>query len=201
VRWQATSTFCEGLRFYRDCLRTPKDNKLKLKQAEKKFIETLAEDREYASANYNLGVLYMELNHVQAAEEAFQRAIGQNTASWRGYYALAVCRCQLGQYESVIELCDQVSEGIISRKTGIKNLAMVYHTKGIAQSRLVAQNREIQYALQEQSQYQQDEFDSLQSQIAFLKRQDNISNLDYAIRSYKKAATFSWRSLCREKRV
>ncbi len=201
VRWRATSTFCEGLRFYRDCLRTPKDNKRKLKQAEKKFIETLAEDREYASANYNLGVLYMELNHVQAAEEAFQRAIGQNPASWTGYYALAVCRCQLGQYESVIDLCDQVSEGIISRKPGIKHLAMVYHSKGIAQSRLVVQNREIQHALQEQTQDQQDEIDPLQSQNAFSKRRENISNLDGAIQSYKKAVTFSWRALCSAERL
>jgi len=201
VRWRATSTFCEGLRFYRDCLRTPKDNKLKLKQAEKKFIETLAEDREYASANYNLGVLYMELNHVQAAMEAFQRAIGQNPGSWRGHYALAACRIQLGQYESVIDLCDQLSEGIITRKPSIANIAMVYHSKGIAQSRLVAQNREIQNAIRKQRQAQQDEFDTLQSQIDFLQKQNNISNLESAIQSYKKAVTFSWRALCKVERL
>jgi tetratricopeptide (TPR) repeat protein len=202
VRWRATSTFCEGLRFYRDCLRTPRDNKLKLKQAEKKFIETLAEDREYASANYNLGVLYMELNHVLAAEEAFLRAIGQNPGSWRGHYALAACRSKLGQYESVIELCDQVSEGIITRKPGIANIAMVYHSKGIAQSCLVAQNREIQNAIQKQRQDQQDEFDTLQSQIDFFQMQTtNISNLERAIQSYKKAVTFSWRALCRAERL
>jgi succinate dehydrogenase hydrophobic anchor subunit len=59
VRWRATATFSEGLQYYRDCLRTPAGRRLKLKQAEKKFIETLGEDREFASANYNLGVLYM----------------------------------------------------------------------------------------------------------------------------------------------
>jgi tetratricopeptide (TPR) repeat protein len=201
VRWRATATFCEGLRFYRDCLRTPKDKELNLKRAEKKFIETLAEDREYASANYNLGVLYMELNHVQAAEEAFQRSIGQNPGSWRGHYALAVCRCQLGQYESVIDLCDQVSEGIITRKPGIADIAMVYHSKGIAQSRLVAQNREIQNAIRRQRQVQQVESDTLQSQIHFSQKQDNISNLESAIQSYQKAVTFSWRALCQAERL
>src|SRR5438552_18124370 len=123
VRWRATSTFSEGLQCYRDCLRTPKDSKLKLKQAEKKFIETLAEDREFASANYNLGVLYMELNQIQAAEEAFLRAIGQHPSSWRGYYALAVCRCKFGQYESVISLCERVGEQIITDKPSLADIA------------------------------------------------------------------------------
>ncbi|HLQ29692.1 MAG TPA: hypothetical protein VK140_10720 [Ktedonobacteraceae bacterium] len=40
VRWRATSTFSEGLRAYRDCLRTPKNKKINLKMAEKKFLET-----------------------------------------------------------------------------------------------------------------------------------------------------------------
>ncbi len=209
VRWRATSTFSEGLRFYRDCLRTPKDSKLKLKQAEKKFIETLAEDREFASANYNLGVLYMELNQVQAAEEAFLRAISQNPGSWRGYYALAVCRYKLDQYESVISLCERVSEQVITYKPGLANIAKVYHTKGLALSRLVDQNRPIlprvlraiQPAIRKQRQDQQGEIDTLQSQVDFLQKQNNILALDNAIQSYKKALSFSWRALSRAERL
>jgi tetratricopeptide (TPR) repeat protein len=203
VRWRATSTFSEGLRFYRDCLRTPKDRKVKLKQAEKKFIETLAEDSEFATANYNLGVLYMELDQVQAAEQAFRRAISQNPGSWRGYYALAVCRYKLDQYESVISLCERVSEQVITHKPGLTNIAKVYHTMGLAQSRLVDQNRPIllrvlraiQHAIRKQRQDQQGEIDTLQSQVDFLQKQNNILALDNAVQSYKKALSFAWRAL------
>jgi len=209
VRWRATSTFSEGLRFYRDCLRTPKDRKVKLKQAEKKFIETLAEDREFATANYNLGVLYMELDQVQAAEEAFLRAISQDPGSWRNYYALAVCRYKLGQYESVISLCERVGEQVITHKPGLTNIAKVYHTKGLALSRLVDQNRPIlprvlqaiQPAIRKQRQDQQGEIDTLQSQVDFLQKQNNILALDNAIQSYKKALTFAWRALSRAERL
>ncbi len=205
VRWRATSAFSEGLRHYRDCLRTPKDSKLKLKLAEKKFIETLAEDREFASANYNLGVLYMELNQFQAAEEAFKRAISQDPSSWRGYYALAVCRSKLRQYEAVIRLCERVDEQVITHKPGIANLAKVYHAKGVALSCLVDRNRPILQAvlqdIRKQRQDQQDEVGKLPKIQQLEGEVDNfqisILELDNAIQSYKKAITFSWRALCR----
>ncbi len=209
VRWRATATFSKGLQYYRDCLRTPKDNKVKLKLAEKKFIETLAEDREFASANYNLGVLYMELDQIQAAEQAFLRAIGQNPSTWRNYYALAVCRCKLGQYQSVISLCEHVSERVITDKPGIANLAKIIHTKAVAQSLLLKQNRsllppmlhDIQDAIRKQRQGKQGEVEPLQSQVDFLQRQNNILARDNAIQSYKKAVALSWRALCRAERI
>lgn len=209
VRWRATASFSKGLQCYRDCLRTPKDSKLKLKLAEKKFIETLAEDREFASANYNLGVLYMELNQLQAAEEVFRRAIGQNPGSWRGYYALAVCRCKLCEYQSVISLCEQVGARVISNKPGIANNAQIYHMKGVAQSLLLNQNRSLlplmlqdnEDAVRKQRRVQGGGIDTLQSQVDFLQRQSNILALDAAIHSYKKAVAFSWKALCRAERV
>ncbi len=206
VRWRATAAFSEGLRFYRDCLRTPEGRKLKLRQAEKKFIETLGEDREFASANYNLGVLYMELDQVQAAEEAFQRAISQNPGSWRGYYALAVCRSKLHQYESVKSLCERVVEPVITRKPGIANIAKVYHSWGLAQSRLVGQISPLLQPVHEdigkQRRDQQGEVETSQSQDDILQNvtipelDGVIQNLNEAIRRYKKAVTFSWRALC-----
>lgn len=205
VRWRATASFSKGLQYYRDCLRTPKGRSLKLTQAEKKFIETLGEDREFASANYNLGVLYMELGQIQAAEEAFLRAIGQNPGSWRGYYALTVCRCKLCQYQSVISLCDQIGERVITDKPGISNLAKIYHTKGVAQRLLLKQNspllptmlQDIQAASREQRQDQPGEVESLQNQVDFRQRQNNILALNNAIQSYKKAVAFSLRAFCR----
>lgn len=98
VRWKAAMSFSEGLRHYRDCLRSSKDRLLKLRRAERKFIETLEEDKDFVLAHYNLGVVYMELEQVEgvmetgqleAAEEAFwkQSAIilvhGYPTMHWR----------------------------------------------------------------------------------------------------------------------
>jgi tetratricopeptide (TPR) repeat protein/succinate dehydrogenase hydrophobic anchor subunit len=194
VRWRATATFTEGLQYYRDCLRTPEGRRLKLKRAEKKFIETLGEDREFASANYNLGVLYMELKQYRAAEEAFLRAISQNPSSWRGYYALAVCRSKLGQFESVKSLCDLVVEPVITRKPGIANIAKVYHSWGLAQICLVHQNSSLLQSVHEDSGMQRQ--DQQGEDEKFLELEGVIQNLDEAIRRYKKAVTFSWRALC-----
>src|SRR5579859_1085327 len=95
VRWRATASFCEGLRAYRDCLRTPKDRRLNLEKAERKFIETLAEDQKFNLAYYNLGVVYTELGQMDAAENAFKNAIEQNPASWNAFYAMALHRYQM----------------------------------------------------------------------------------------------------------
>jgi tetratricopeptide (TPR) repeat protein len=204
VRWRATQTFSEGLQYYRDCLRTAEGRQLKLKRAEKKFIETLGEDREFASANYNLGVLYMELKQYRAAEEAFLRAISQQPSSWRGYYALAVCRSKLGQsklsqsnlgqFESVKSLCDLVVEPVITRKPGIANIAKVYHSWGLAQISLVRQNSSLFQSIHENIEKQRQDQQSEDEQ--FLELEGVIQNLDEAIRRYKKAVTFSWRALC-----
>lgn len=149
VRWEAMSKFSEGLRAYRDCLRTPKDRKLKLKEAEKKFIETLAQDQKFYLAYYNLGVVYTELGQVQAAEVAFSKAINQNPGSWNAYYALALSRFQRIKkeqkgksdqqdesaktgYESIIELCKRV----IALKPGLANTAKAYQARGMAHSEL-----------------------------------------------------------------
>lgn len=99
-RWRAIWKFSDGLQMYRDCLRTQKDKKLNLKKAEDKFIETLAEDREFSAAYYNLGVVYTELGRAydeserfEAAESAFRKAIEKNidkwdNDKWQAYYAL-----------------------------------------------------------------------------------------------------------------
>jgi tetratricopeptide (TPR) repeat protein len=97
VRWRATTSFCEGLHAYRDCLRTPKARRLNLEQAEKNFIETLSEDQKFNLAYYNLGVVYTELGQMDTAENAFKNAIEQNPASWNAFYALALHRYQMAK--------------------------------------------------------------------------------------------------------
>jgi tetratricopeptide (TPR) repeat protein len=129
VRWQATLAFCEGLRAYRDCLRTPKDRVVNLQKAEKHFIKTLTEDTEYDSAYYNLGVVYTELEREEAAERAFDKAIAQNPNSWEAYYALALSRCTNKEYYRSEQFCWRV----INLNPGTAAMAKAYQLLGVVQ--------------------------------------------------------------------
>lgn len=185
VRWRATAKFSEGLRAYRECLRSPKDRKVNLELAEKKFIEALAEDQKFDLAYYNLGVVYTELGQTKAAESAFMDAICQNHASWNAYYALAMIRLQSAkeaqeharskigqdrakhenaifriQYESVVGLCSRV----IDLRPEMANLAKAYQLKAQAQDQLFELTHEDQKA---------------------------------ASKSRRKAIGYSWKALCR----
>jgi len=78
VRWQALAKFIEGLDAYRLSLRTGKQNKLHLHDAERRLIEAVAEDARFDLAYYNLGVVYTELGQLDAAGAAFAQAIEVN---------------------------------------------------------------------------------------------------------------------------
>ncbi len=129
VRWEATDAFSEGLREYRACLHIPKDRRAHLKQAEKKFIETLAEDIRFNLAYYNLGVVYTELGHTMAAETAFEKAIIQSPNSWEAYYALALSRYDSKNFYRTVQLCKRV----IELKPKDEYLAKAYQLKGSAE--------------------------------------------------------------------
>ena len=129
VRWQATLAFCEGLRAYRDCLRTPKNRVANLQKAEKQFIKTLTEDTEYDSAYYNLGVVYTELERKEAAERAFNKAIAQDPNSWVAYYALALSRCANKEYYRSEQFCWRV----INLNPGTAAMAKAYQLLGVVQ--------------------------------------------------------------------
>lgn len=179
VRWRAAKSFSEGLLAYRDCLRSGKDRLLNLRQAERKFIETLEEDEDFVLAHYNLGVVYMELGKVdhsmktgqmEAAEGAFLEAISHDPGSWRAYYALAVCRYQRGQYDSVVRICQRITERPITQKPGETNIAKVFHMMGLAQV----------------APHEGDEETPI-----------SPDDLQLAIKYYKRALRLSWRALCR----
>lgn len=108
VRWKATEAFNMGLRLYRDSLRVRKGRKLKLLQAEKKFIEALAEDDQFDLAFYNLGIIYNGLDKLKTAQTAFSEAISRSPQRWGAYYALAKQHFHSGQYDLAIELCNRV---------------------------------------------------------------------------------------------
>ena len=132
VRWQATRTFCDGLRAYRDCLQTPKDRVANLQKAEMQFIRTLTEDIEFDSAYYNLGVVYTELEQEEAAEIAFDKAIAQNPNSWIAYYALALSRYANKEYYRSAQFCKRV----IELKPGTADIAKTYQLQGVVQRKL-----------------------------------------------------------------
>ena len=119
VRWEASEQFVEGLRAFRSCLRTPRGRKVNLRHAEQHFLEALAQDEDYPSAHYNLGVLYTELlglataagrsdearMHKSAAETSFGRAIEQAPQRWDCHFAFAQIQLSHGRYDAVRELC------------------------------------------------------------------------------------------------
>ena len=123
-KWQATYLFNTGLRSYRECLRTPKDQDTNLKKAEHYFHQALVYDKTFATAWYNLGVVYSERKLKSAAEKAFLKSIEQDPNEPKAYYALAQTRynwyfwkkeIKKGEYESNIinhclQVCDQYSE-------------------------------------------------------------------------------------------
>lgn len=123
VPWKAVAAFMNGLREYRDCLRTPKDRNQHLRNAAQAFTQAIAEDDAFDLAYYNLGVVYSELDQIEAAEAALLTAIGINAERWSAYYALADRRFQravqsssqptreersTADFRSVVELCTRV---------------------------------------------------------------------------------------------
>lgn len=94
TRWRATYYFTEGLKDYRSCLLSKKDQLRNLKNAERRFLEAISEDSTFSLAWYNLGVVYSELGNLEAAEQAFLKAIEMDPEPWEYYYALSYNRFQ-----------------------------------------------------------------------------------------------------------
>jgi tetratricopeptide (TPR) repeat protein len=184
VRWKATNAFSEGLREYRECLHIPKDRRAHLKQAEKKFIETLAEDVKFDMAYYNLGVVYTELGYTKAAETAFEQAITQSPNSWEAYYALASSRYDSKNYHRTIQLCKRV----IELKPKDENLAKAYQLKGLAERALYNVKKEL-LDKETKGKIKPDEYerDLTQLQSGYLKD---------SVKSRKRAVMHSWVALC-----
>ncbi len=130
IRWRATLSFSQGLRAYRECLRTPKNRRANLKEAENKFIETLTEDTKFSLAYHNLGVVHTELGNKKAAKTAFEQAIAQDPTSWAAYYARAWSCSDGKEYYRSIQLCKRVIElkpGHANRAKAYQLMASVQH--------------------------------------------------------------------------
>jgi tetratricopeptide (TPR) repeat protein len=92
MKWQATAAFTEGLRDYRSCLLSKKDQLRNLKNAERRFFEAISEDSTFGLAWHNLGVVYTELKNLEASDKAFLKAIEIWPEGWEAYYAIALNR-------------------------------------------------------------------------------------------------------------
>ena len=122
VRWMACQHFVEGLRFFRSCLRTPKDRKVNLRRAENAFLDALAEDEDFPLAYYNLGIVYTELlglaevagrreeaeMRLSAAETSFGRAIEKAPGRWDCHFAFAQTQKRRKHDEVVVALCQHM---------------------------------------------------------------------------------------------
>jgi tetratricopeptide (TPR) repeat protein len=138
VRWKATYHFNSGLRQYRDCLRTQKDRKLKLKRAEKAFMRALADDEKFDWAYYNLGLVYIGLGLVDAASTAFTRAIAQNRDRWEPYYALAQVYFEANEEKNhlfVVGLCERVVFLKPYTAKGFRMLCEAYYQEAVRKSK------------------------------------------------------------------
>lgn len=89
-RWRAVRSYSEGLRIYRDQLRSEQDRQLKLRQAEKQFIDALAEDNQFARNYYNLGIVHRDLEEPDSARVSFRKATEYDPNLAPAYYALAL---------------------------------------------------------------------------------------------------------------
>ena len=194
VRWEATSAFSEGLREYRECLHIPMNRRAHLKQAEKKFIETLAKDIRFNLAYYNLGVVYTELKDTMtatelkdtmAAEAAFEKAIIQSPNSWEAYYALALSRYESKNYYRTIQLCKRV----IELKPKNEHLAKAYQLKGSAERALYDVKKKELLDKKTKGCIQQGEFERELTQLKsdFLKGN---------VKSREQAVMHAWVALC-----
>lgn len=111
-RWEAVYHYTQGLRAYRNSLRTKWDKNPQLRNAERAFIRALAEDRQFLQCHYNLGIIYNALGIRESACSSFSKASGKDIGTSNAYlsnvyYAMAQNYSDLNDYESALGLCEK----------------------------------------------------------------------------------------------
>lgn len=138
VAWKATYYFTQALRSYRDSLHSESDRVLKLLEAEKNLLRAISEDEDYRWAYYNLGVVYTELDLVNAAESSFIKCIKLAPNQWNAYYALSYNYFKRGLFEQAIVQCDEA----IKKNPDHLNQAKIYNLKGLAKKEITEAKKE-----------------------------------------------------------
>ncbi|MCX6674438.1 MAG: hypothetical protein NTY37_11750 [Methanothrix sp.] len=118
--WKAVCHYTEGLRAYKETLRTDRDKSPKLRKAEKAFLLALGEDKKFLKCYYNLGVVYFALEQPESAFSVLNKSIDPDQPEAylsKVYYALAKShswmqnkRGDRADYKFSVELCDKAIE-------------------------------------------------------------------------------------------
>lgn len=89
-RWRAMYHFTEGLRLYRETLRTETKRTLNLIKAKYAFSLSIRDDEKFVQCYYNFGNIYRELESDEAAKAAFREALKKKPDYHQCYYQLAI---------------------------------------------------------------------------------------------------------------
>jgi tetratricopeptide (TPR) repeat protein len=93
-RWKAMYHFTEGLRLYRETLRTEEKRKLNYIKAKDAFSQAVRDDEKFVQCYYNFGIIYKKLKSWEAAEAAFREALKKKPDYHQCYYQLAEIYCE-----------------------------------------------------------------------------------------------------------
>jgi len=88
-RWQAMKHYTDGLRVYRETLRTQNNRVRNLIEAKRLFSRAIRSDSEFVQCYYNFGIIYKQLKSDESAEAAFREALRVDPENHHCYYELA----------------------------------------------------------------------------------------------------------------
>lgn len=105
-RWRAVQAYTQGLACYRDALRTQRDRVGQLRNAERAFMQALANDNQFAQCHFNLGVVYLDLSENESAKAAFGSVVATQSDHYQAYRELAFLYS--GAYDETQRLCERL---------------------------------------------------------------------------------------------
>ncbi|HLP48989.1 MAG TPA: tetratricopeptide repeat protein [Candidatus Kapabacteria bacterium] len=106
-RWQAMKYYTDGLRLYRETLRTEENRIQNLIDAKNAFGNAIRNDSQFVQCFYNFGIIYEKLDSYDAARAAFRKALEVEAENHHCYYRLAYLYYQEKNYFEADWFCRQ----------------------------------------------------------------------------------------------
>jgi len=97
-------------------------------EAERLFEQTVDQDRGDAIAWFNLGFIRHQQGRLDAAIEAFSRAVEIKPAIDRAWYGMGMAQASLGRHEQAASALERAAELQPMNSHAWYNLGMAYHT-------------------------------------------------------------------------